>query len=122
MYQGEERRQYKRVRKPFLVNFSVREHSGSREAKGWDMVAVVDLGAGGMLFYYNKRMEVGTSLDLKVNFSATRGPVQCTGKVVRLVALPAGDLFLTAVVFSDIKKEDKEALNKAVEVLHDGKK
>jgi len=118
MYKGVERRKYKRVKKPFIVSFQVREHDGKKS--GWDIVAVIDIGAGGMLFYYNKNLPIGTELDVKVNYSAEKEPLKCGGKIIRVMPTPTNFLYLTAVVFTEIEDSDRKSLNDTVEMFHAG--
>lgn len=118
-YKGDERRKYKRVKKPFIVGFQVRPHSpGLDDFSGWDMVATLDLGAGGILFYYDRKLEVGSYLDLRINFSVARPPIKCVGKVIRIEEPHCGYMFLVAVVFTEIDEKDQLALNDVVEKLY----
>lgn len=122
MYLGAERRKFKRIRKPFIVQFHIRPHvTDKRSSKNWDMVAVLDLGAGGALFYYNKKIEVDSTLDMKVNVSLYKDPVVCTGKVIRVIELGYSYMFLVAVVFSDIDKKESEMINRIAEEFHSKK-
>jgi len=116
MFKGKERRKYKRVKKPFIIGFQIKEHKGRKKAfEGWDMVAVLDIGAGGALFYYNKKVEVGSLLDLKVNFSPEEDPISCVGEVIRVEDLRAPYLFLVALIFSEITKKDRERIIRVVD-------
>jgi hypothetical protein len=81
------------------------------------MVAVIDIGAGGILFYYNRSIEVGTALDLKVNYSAEKDPVICEGKVIRVLPVPGGEFSLVAVVFEDIDEKERKSLDEVIELV-----
>lgn len=118
MYKGAERRKYRRVQKPFMVRFQVRPREAGKVPPDWDKGAVLNLGAGGALFYYNRKTRIDSILDLKMNFPAYEGSINCAGRVIRVEELPYAGMFLVAVVFTDIGDKAKEALNKAVEELH----
>ncbi|HNX91201.1 MAG TPA: PilZ domain-containing protein [Candidatus Omnitrophota bacterium] len=120
MYNGVERRKYKRVKKPFIISFQIREPGAPAKKYGWDIVAALDIGAGGMLFYYNKRFSVGTELDLKINYSVDKDPLICSGKVIRSLPTPTDMLYFIAVVFADIADADRKALNDTIEIFHAG--
>ncbi len=118
MYQGSDRRKYKRVKKPFLVNFQIRRHGALEEDRDWDMVAVLNLGAGGILFYYNKKIGEGVFLDLKINYSPEKPPIKCLGKVIRTEKLEHAYMFLIAVILLDMSEEDRKLLVDVVEEYH----
>ncbi|MBD3379778.1 MAG: hypothetical protein GF408_04880 [Candidatus Omnitrophica bacterium] len=121
MYKGPERRKYKRIRKRYIMRFSVRPHTEEDEGSRWDMVALVDIGAGGALFYYNEKIEKDSILDLKINFAPERDPIECTAQVVRVEELEYSYMFLVAVNFQDISDEDKLMLIDAAEQFYSRK-
>ena len=55
MYDNAEKRKYLRIEKPYMARFRVNpyEHSDA-VSTDWDMVAVNDLGAGGIFFNSSK--------------------------------------------------------------------
>lgn len=113
------RRRYKRIKKPFMVSFRVRKHKDAgKDDPRWDMIAVVNLGAGGILFYYNHKLKVGTQLDLIVNFSQKEDPIYSIGKVIRVEELPFSYMFLVAVVFEEIDEKQREIIENVAEELH----
>ena len=52
------------------------------------MVAVNDLGAGGVFFNASNNIEIGTILDLKIGFTADVPPIKCDGIVTRVIIKP----------------------------------
>ncbi|MFH1665086.1 MAG: PilZ domain-containing protein [Candidatus Omnitrophota bacterium] len=117
-----ERRKHKRVRKPFMISFQI--SSGKEEEKefsGWDMVAVLNMGAGGALFYYTRKLRVGTTLDMKINISTAKDPIRCTGKVIRAEKLLNEYMFLTAVVFAEIDERERKIINDFAEAYCPGR-
>jgi len=69
MYDNAEKRKYLRIEKPYMARFRVNpyEHSGA-VSTDWDMVAVNDLGAGGIFFNSSNDLKIGTILNLKIGF------------------------------------------------------
>ncbi len=65
MYKGQERRKYTRMDKPVMVRFrTIPLVAEKMVSVDWDVVAVRNLGAGGMLFDYNKKLELDSLLKL----------------------------------------------------------
>jgi hypothetical protein len=62
-----ERRKYVRIEKPYLIMFRV-QPCVSNVSNNWYTVALVNLSAGGLLFYSIINLQVGTILDLKIGF------------------------------------------------------
>jgi len=47
------------------------------------MVAVNDLGAGGVIFNSSNNLEIGTILNFKIGFSTTTPSINCDGIVTK---------------------------------------
>jgi len=65
MYEGQERREYKRIEKLFMAGVRVKQHEGLET--GWDSVTLHNLSAGGTSFTYKKDLGSGILLDLKID-------------------------------------------------------
>jgi len=116
VYPGGERRLYKRIAKPFMTKFRILKDEPSQEdSASWDMVVVKNLGAGGILFNYDKKMDMGSLLDLKINFPASEQPIKCTGKVIRIEDTPHPSVVRIAAVFTEISEEEKAMINNLAE-------
>ena len=77
MYKLSENRKYKRIEKPYIVRFRIKPYENQDVVpKDWNMVAVNDLGAGGISFNSNRNMKTGTTLDLKIGFSTSMESVK----------------------------------------------
>lgn len=112
----EEKREYKRVEKPFVVNLRIRPDEAQEiDSSGWDKVAVKDLGAGGIFFYHNKNLRIGSLVDLKIDIPKTSTPIHCVGKINRIKEHQNSPIFDIVVVFSEINDHEREIINKAVE-------
>ena len=79
-----------------------------RILKDWDMVAVNNLGAGGIFFLARKSLEIGTVLDLKIGFSTTTPSIKCIGKVVRVKRHLDTFIFGIGIEFTRIDEHIKE--------------
>ncbi len=118
MYSGREKRKYKRIEKPYAARFKIRsdevQEMGSDD---WDSVILKNLSAGGTFFIYKKDLGIGTKLDFKIEVSKSKPPVNCVGKVIRSeqFQLPPTSMFCIAIKFVDIRKQEREVINTAVE-------
>ncbi|MFQ5964501.1 MAG: PilZ domain-containing protein [Candidatus Scalinduaceae bacterium] len=121
MYNGVEKRKYKRIEykkteKPFTVRFRARPDEYRKTVSDkWDMVAMKDLGAGGVFFFCNKILGVGALLDLKIGFSKSLLPINCVGTVTRIKAHQSSSMCGVSVAFAEIDEQEKEMINKTVE-------
>jgi hypothetical protein len=114
MYEGAEKRKYKRIEKPYMVRFQIKQYKGLEISTAeWDMVALKDLSTGGVLFNYNKNLGIGTVLDLKIGFSTSTPPLECAGIVTRVKEQQYTSIFGIAVAFTKIGAQEKEMINKA---------
>ncbi len=115
MYNDLERRKHKRIDRPFMVKFRIRQDEVlEKDSFDWDIVAVGDLGSGGVLFNYNKSLGIGTLIDLKIGFSVTKPPINCVGKIIRIEELQYHSMFRVATKFTEIGEHEKELINKTI--------
>ncbi len=110
MYDIAEKRRFKRIEKPYMTRFRI------KSAGTWDMVAVNDLGAGGVFFNSSNNLEVGTILDLKIGFSTYTPPIKCDGVVTRVIKYPDTFIFGIGTAISKIDEHVKEMINRVAEV------
>ena len=110
MYNIAEKRRFKRIEKPYMTRFRI------KPAGTWDMVAVNDLGAGGVFFNSSNNLEVGMVLDLKIGFSKSTPAIKCDGVVTRVIKYPDTFIFGIGTAFSKIDEHIKEMINKVAEV------
>ena len=108
-----EKREFKRIEKPFMARFRVKQYKGLEMSSFyWDMVSVKNVSAGGILFYYNRNLGFESLLELKLNISHTTPTINCLGKVIRIEEPEPHSLFRIATSFTDIGKKEKEIINK----------
>jgi len=108
MYKGVERRKYKRVYKNFTTQIRSTPPADLETIQLIsDMVVIQNLGGGGALFRYNRKIKEGTPLELKINFPLSKNAIACSGKVLRIEKTTSSNLHGTAVIFTEISEEDK---------------
>lgn len=116
MDRTEERRKHRRTEKPFEINVRIRPDEAQKAISfGWDKVSVKNLGGGGVCFYYNKDMEIGSLVDLKIYISKTAPLINCVGKVTRIKKHPNPPIYDVVLEFTDISEQEIDTINKVVE-------
>ncbi len=113
MYDHAEKRKYLRIEKPYMARFRVKpDGNPGADSTDWDMVAVNDLGAGGVFFNSSNDLEIGTVLNLKIGISTTTPSIKCDGIVTRVIDHPNTSIFGVATAFTEIDEHIKEMINK----------
>ncbi len=116
MYNGPEKRQYKRIEKPFTARFRIKSGKAQeRESDDWNSVNLMNLSVGGTFFYYRKDLGIGTLLDLEIDVSKSTPPINCVGKTISSDKLQPASSFCIAISFIDIGEQEKELINKMAE-------
>ncbi len=116
MYNDLERREYKRIEKLFMVRFrTIPLVAKKMVSPDWDVGAVKDLSAGGMLFHYNKNLELDSLLDLKIDILKSTPTINCVGKVTRIDHSHLHSILSIATEFTEIEEQEKEVISKAIE-------
>ncbi len=129
MYKGQERRKYKRIelakRKykkiipPYIARFRVKQYEGQEmSSPDWDIVAVKNLSAGGIIFdYYNRNLKIGSLLDLKIDFLKSIPTINCIGRVIRIEESQLNSMFRIATECTEIDEQEREMINTTVEAI-----
>ncbi|MBT3354273.1 MAG: PilZ domain-containing protein [Candidatus Scalindua sp.] len=113
MYEHSEKRKYIRIEKPYIARFRVKPGMNSDVVStDWDMVAVNDLGAGGVFFNSSNDLEIGTILDLKIGYSAATPSIRCDGVVTRVINNPNTSIFGVATAFTEIDERMRKMINR----------
>ncbi len=116
MSNDQERREYKRIEKPFMARLRIKQYEGLEISSAeWGIVALKDLSAGGALFYYIKYLGLGSLLDLKIYVPNSVLIINCVGKVTRIEQFKPTSVFTIAIKFIDIGEQEKEMINTTVE-------
>ena len=117
-YRTEERRKFKRIKQQFIIKLQV---LSAKPSVGWNMVPVRNIGADGLLFNYDEKLDLGTPLNLTINFPMARKPIPCTAKVLRVNQVGRTLLHETAAHFTQIDDSSRELINNAAEAFYSKK-
>lgn len=116
MHNGPEKRQYRRIERPFEARFRIKPAKAREvESDDWVSVTLMNLSAGGTFFYHRKDLGVGTLLDLEINIAESTPPINCVGKTLSSDRLRLASSFCTVISFVDIGEQEKELINKVAE-------
>ena len=115
-----ERRKHKRVRDHFLVKYPARGIAvNGRLSSAWNTEVAYNVSAGGALFNYDKDIKITQFLDLKLNFPATKIPINCVARVVRVEETNDPNVTRVAVNFAEIDPNEKIMINRIAEIFSD---
>ncbi|MEE9604614.1 MAG: PilZ domain-containing protein, partial [Candidatus Scalindua sp.] len=79
------KRNYKKILTPYIARFRVKQYEDQEMSfPDWDIVAVKNLSAGGLLFQHSKNLGLGSLLDLRIDLFKSVPTVNCVGKVTRI--------------------------------------
>ena len=114
-----EKWKYKEIVSPCIARFRNKRWSlCNRPFLEWNIVAVKNLSAGGvMLDYYKKGLNIGSILELKIEFIESKPTISCIGRVVRIEDAHANAMFRIAIEFTKINDLDQEIINITVEAI-----
>ena len=115
MYNIPEQRKYVRIERPYITRFRVKP-CDDFVTKDWDTVAVINLSAGGIFFYAGVNLEVGTILDLKIDFSRSHPSIICVGRVIRVKRHLDTCILGYTIEFTEIDEQIKIMINKRLEI------
>ncbi len=104
MSNGQERRIYKRIEKPFMVRFRIKQYEGLELSSTiWDIVLVRDISARGLTFNYIKYLGFNSLLDFKIIiptlFTLT---TNCVGRIIRIDRPQPHSMFRISTEFTGI--------------------
>lgn len=112
------RRAYVRANKKINLRYKVFK-SQEELVKGVskpEQVSVTDnISAGGLLFFSDKPLQLGSILELKIELPDNEGPVECLGRIIRIEEVEPDKEYNIAVCFLDIASAERVRLNKYIE-------
>jgi CheY-like chemotaxis protein len=121
MYNDTKKRKYNRIEKPYTARLRVKQYEDQEmSSPDWDTAVVENLSAGGMLFNYNKNLEIGSLLDLKLSISESKAAISCIGRVIRIeefqyllrqVVQPLNSVFRIAIEFTEIEEQERKMIS-----------
>ncbi len=109
MYNGQERKKYKRREKLYMAGVRVKQHEGHETVStGWDSVTLHNLSVGGTYFNYKKDLGIGTLIDLNIDVPETVLNVFCVGEVIRSNKPKSTSMYGIAIKLIDIGEQESE--------------
>jgi hypothetical protein len=122
------RKKYKKIVTPYIARFRIKQYEDQEmSSPDWNIVAVKNLSAGGMLFNHNKNLEIDSLLDLRIDISKSiPAIINCIGKVIRIeeprpFSLQEGQslnsMFRIAAKFTEIDENEREMINTNVKQI-----
>jgi len=73
-----------------------------------------NISCSGVLFHVEENVELGTELDMQINFPPHPEPIKVKAKVVRVKPLKKVGGFDVGVEFIEIDEKDRDVISKAV--------
>jgi len=111
-----ERRKYRRIKKRFLISYRRFAYDMWQKAYGtWELKFMDNLGAGGLLFFCEEKLDVGIVLELKLKLPISETPLHCTGRVLRIETTPPSKVYRVALGFVELVDQDKNRINRLAE-------
>ncbi len=112
-------RKYIRVVKPYIVKFRVKAGKTlNTTSEEWNTVTTNNFSAKGIFFFSDRNMEVGTILELNIDFShfhPSNPSIVCVGKIIRMKKLMDTSTIGFAIEFTEINEQTKKIISKIVE-------
>ncbi len=110
---------YKEIVSPCITKFRITQCDNQETSSSeWNIVAVKNLSAGGIkMNYYKQRLEIGSLLDLRIEFIKSISAISCIGRVVRVEDAHVNAMFRMGVEFIEIGDKDREIINSTVEAI-----
>ena len=112
------RRKYKRIVKSYMIWIKFNYAKIPVYPKGWDIVTMHDVSAGGILFFYDQYIKVGAKVELKVTLPSVQTQLICIGEVIRNERAndyPFSTLHRVAAEFKIIDDNSKEVVRDLAE-------
>ncbi len=114
-----EKWKYKEIVSPCITRFRVTQCDDRKTSSlEWNIVAVKNLSAGGIMFnYYKMDLRFGSLLELELDFIKSKPAISCLGRVVRIEDAHTNCMFRIATEFTEINDLDREIINTTVEAI-----
>ena len=115
MGEFQEQRKYIRIGKPYIARLRVKPNDDN-VTNDWEAVAVFNLSAGGIFYHSKTNLEIGTILDLDIDYSRFDPNIICVGEIVRVNKTPATSINSYAVEFTEIDEQIRKMIDKNSQV------
>ncbi|GJQ59234.1 MAG: hypothetical protein D8M57_05145 [Candidatus Scalindua sp. AMX11] len=83
----------------------------------WNRVTVMRVGTEGFRFSHNEHLEVGSLIDLKIDFPGIGYTTHCIGEIDRTEQFQQSSLFSITVKIREMERQDKEFMETIVEEM-----
>ncbi len=108
---------------PFSIRFRIIPLIAIRKISHvWNSVAIKSFGTDGFCFSYNENLEVGSLLDLKIDFLEIGHTTHCIGEIERIELCKPSSLYNISIRFKEIERQEKEMMKNIVEEMGETKK
>lgn len=115
MFHIDERRKYQRIEKPYILRFRTKEDGNQMmTTSSWDLVAVKNMSAGGVLFRYPENLGVNSSLELKIGISQSTPVINCIGKIIRIERPQPNSMFRITTEFTEIEEAERNMIDTTI--------
>jgi hypothetical protein len=118
----DERREYRRITKSFMSWLRLIPCARkNRQPVAWDIVTTRDLSAGGMLFSYDRQIDIGIGARFRVIFPFADHLIECAGEIIRdekIDSFKYPSMHHIAVRFGRISTVNKKFVNKTVNLIY----
>ncbi len=99
-----------------MARFKIRsDEAQEMESNDWDPIILKNVSVEGALFFYNKDLEIGTLLYLKIYVPKAILIINCVGKIIRIDKPRSTSMICIAIKFTEIGEKEKEIINTTVE-------
>ena len=113
-----ENRRYKKIETPCIARFYFQRHKDNEIFNPeWDIIAVKNLSAEGMLFTCDKNLGIDSILNIKLEISKSLPTIGCEGRIVRIEELQNLSGYFTAMMFTEMSAQKKEEVNVTIEKI-----
>ncbi|MCP5007557.1 MAG: hypothetical protein GY941_27020 [Planctomycetes bacterium] len=111
-----ENRRYKKIDTPCITKFCNHQNKEDKISDpDWNIVAVKNLSAGGMVFTYDRNLEIDSILNIKLQLSKSLPTISCAGRVVRSEEHQHLSRYFIAIMFTEISTQMRECINVTIE-------
>ena len=110
-----ERRMSKRIYKKITTRFRFLNENNSEK---WDIIFIENIGVGGVLFKFDRPLEVGTMIELKVSFPGDLESISCQAKISRVEKVGVSRVNEVVANFVGLSSKNAEHINQFSEKIN----
>jgi type II secretory ATPase GspE/PulE/Tfp pilus assembly ATPase PilB-like protein len=113
-----EGRSYQRLNSKVNLRYKVFKSQGELLRRGFtpeQLSVTKNISAGGLLFYADEPLPIGSILELKIELPDGKEPIECLARTIRIDEIEEEENYNIAVCFLDITSAERTRLNKYTE-------